>query len=85
MRKLLVALILVVVLSLTFATPAFAGGPPENHPGLEAGSGPGWYGLCWAMVCIYQNWVPGVGMGMYTMFHLTEEGPPVKWARGHWK
>ena len=32
MKKLLVALLLVVVLSLTLATPAFAG-PPEDKPG----------------------------------------------------
>ena len=35
MKKLLVALILVVVLSVTLATPAFAWGPwdPDNRPG----------------------------------------------------
>ena len=33
MKKLLLALILAVVLSLTLATPAFAGDPPENKPG----------------------------------------------------
>jgi len=85
MKKLLVALILAVVLTLTLATPAFAGGPPENNPGLKT-YGPGWYGLVLgAMLGISNNWVPGVGNGMYVICHLVESGPPVKWARGHWE
>lgn len=79
------ALLLGVILTATFATPAFAGGPPENNPGL-ATFGPGWYGLVLgAMPGIVQHWVPGVGMGMYTIFDLIDEGPPVKWQCGHWK
>ena len=87
MKKLLVALLLSVILTMTLATPAFAGGPPENNPGLEEEVGPGWYGLVLgAMLGIYNNWVPGVGMGMYTIDALVKfPGPPVKWQRGHWK
>ena len=33
MKKVLVALILAVVLTVTFATPAFAGDPPQKMPG----------------------------------------------------
>ncbi len=90
MKKLLIALLLSVILTMTLATPAFAGGPPENNPGLKT-YGPGWYGLVLgAMLGISNNWVAGVGMGMYTIFTLTgtgeeDGGPPVKWQRGHWK
>lgn len=85
MKKLLVALILAVILTMTFATPAFAGGPPENNPGLTT-FGPGWYGLVLgAMLGISNNWVPGVGNGMYVIFDLIKSGPPVKYAYGQWK
>jgi len=90
MKKLLVALLLSVILTMTFASPAFAWGPPENNPGLTYPDGPGRYGLVLgAWLGIAQHWVPGVGMGMYTIFTLTDTdedgGPPVKWQRGHWK
>ena len=85
MKKLLVALFLSVILTMTVASPAFAAGPPEDNPGLTT-EGPGWYGLVsGAMFGIFHNWVPGVGMGMYTIFELTESGPPVKWQRGQWE
>ena len=85
MKKLLVALLLSVILTMTLATPAFAGGPPENNPGLET-DGPGWLGLVLgAMLGISNNWVPGVGMGMYTIDALVLSGPPVKWQCGQWK
>lgn len=86
MKKLLVALLLSVILTMTLATPAFAG-PPEDNPGLTYPDGPGWYGLVrGAMVGISNNWVPGVGHGMYVISnYLAVSGPPVKYARGHWK
>ena len=91
MKKLLVALLLSVILTMTFTTPAFAG-PPEDNPGLTYPDGPGWYGLVLgAWLGIAQHWIPGTGMGMYTIFTLTDAlsdedgGPPVKWQRGHWK
>ena len=85
MRRLIVALVLTIFLTMTFATPAFAGGPPENNPGLET-DGPGWCGLVFgAMLGICQHWVPGVGMGMYTIDALVFSGPPVKWQWGQWK
>ena len=86
MKKLFVALLLSVILTITFALPAFAA-PPENNPGLDTYE-PGWYGLvrgAWRGISI--NWVPGVGMGMYTIYDLTdtESGPPVKWQKGQWE
>ena len=84
MKKLLVALLLSVILTITFALPAFAA-PPENNPGLDTHE-PGWYGLVGgAMLGIYKNWVPGVGMGMYTIWELITSGPPVKWQKGQWE
>ena len=88
MKKLLVALLLSVILTMTFASPAFAGGPPDNNPGLEIEEGPGWYGLVsGALLGISNNWAPGVGMGRYTIDALVSPGggPPVKWQCGHWK
>ena len=64
MKKLLVALILAVVLTLTLATPAFAG-PPEDKPGNMPGKSEG--GLTnayWSLV--YGSW--GIGWGYWSSY-----------------
>ena len=85
MKRLLISLLLAIALIATFVTPAFAGGPPKNNPGLET-DGPGWWGLVMrAMLAVRTNWVPGVGMGVYTIDILvTDSAPPVKWQKGQW-
>ncbi len=84
MKKLLMALLVSVILTVCLASPAVAA-PPENNPGLDPYQ-PGWYGLVLgAMLGIYQNWVPGRDMGMYSIDVLAILGPPVKWQYGQWK
>jgi len=89
-KKLLVALILGVILIVTFATPVFAAGPPDEKPMPEK-SIPGLAVACWGMS---QNWIsylkdnPSMfswgSAKLWTNSQLLDPrlGPPIAW--GYW-
>jgi len=64
-KKLIVALILVVVLTVSFATPAFAGDGKGNMPGKADELGL-WHGLWGALFRIAWGWHWGSGNGAHT-------------------
>ncbi len=89
MKKLLVALILGVILTATLATPAFAGGPPDEKPMPEKGK-QGLLVACFVHTFNYASMLkinPGLlfphsSVKTWTNGWLLEFGPPIAW--GYW-
>ncbi len=90
MRKLLVALILSVILSMTFATPAFADDGKGNMPGNADDLEP-WRGLknalwhkAWGVVMSGGNAVFNAWGAVYRLHDVIAGQPPAKpgWASG---
>ena len=80
MKKLLVALILAVVLTMTLVTPAFAGPPP--HAGQGTVGNDGLWNAWWNKYVNphgYNSWAKDV------IYKLWQVGPPMYWApaKGH--
>lgn len=69
-------MILAVVLTVSFATPAFAGSP-EPKPLPEQG----WLGVVWAQGRINHY----IGESIYVLDILLRLGTPVKYEIGKWK
>ena len=85
MKRLLVALLLSVILTVTLATPALAGEWPEAKPGMVT-FGPGWYGVVMnAMINVHNSFLNSEGNSWHVICDLVESGPPVKYAFGKWK
>jgi len=88
MKKVFVALVLSVILSITSATPALAGDPPDKKPMPVQSI----QGLLWACAAKAINWPslgkpnPGLGLSFSTKamidFELIGTGTPV--ALGYW-
>ena len=90
MKRFILAVILAVVLTVTLATPAFAG-PPEDSKPMPAG---GILGLARACAAMAQNLtsllkdnpglqLPDTAVKEWTNYLLISLGPPPAW--GYWQ